>query len=146
MQRRLRELIRDARPQTSLAAVRSAQQLGMPLQPYAGAISSLLDRCVDDPLPVLELIAREGNSLSSLTPKIRRKLTAATADEDLLNRLNDAIDQGQLADRNGESLKRRLDAALVDSQREYAVPIHDEIPSLIPDELIPLSQVCDSGA
>jgi len=63
------------------------------------------------------------------------------ADQELLSKLNAAVDRGELTNRLGEAVTRELDEALVDENSEYAVPVYQGIPNLVPDELIPLAQL-----
>lgn len=63
------------------------------------------------------------------------------ADQELLSALNQAIERGELTDRLGEVVTRTFDAALVDVESEYAVPVNQGIPNLVSDELIPLKQL-----
>ncbi len=65
------------------------------------------------------------------------------ADPPLLQRINQAIEQGQLRDRHDQLVEQTLEQGLlvVSSNRLYAV--RGGIPTLIPDEAIELNQLED---
>jgi len=63
------------------------------------------------------------------------------ADEELVARLNAQVGAGQLKNRGGQVLSKRLDGALVRGDGQIAYPIIDEIPVLLIDEGIPLDQI-----
>ena len=63
------------------------------------------------------------------------------ADEELVARLNAQVGAGQLKNRGGQVLSKRLDGALVRADGQIAYPIVDEIPVLLIDEGIPLDQI-----
>ena len=65
------------------------------------------------------------------------------ADQELLERLNQAVTAGRLHDRLGRQLTRALDSALINSDSTLGYPVYDRIPSLVADESIPLDQIAD---
>jgi hypothetical protein len=67
---RVRELIRMGSPQTCLAAIQSASELGMPLVDFSAKISKLLDLLGGNSLLLIEVIGQQGNALGSLGPQI----------------------------------------------------------------------------
>lgn len=67
------------------------------------------------------------------------------AEQQLLSELNAAVNRGELTNRLGEPVTREFDEALVDERSEYAVPVFQDIPNLVPDELIPLAQLQQQG-
>lgn len=64
----------------------------------------------------------------------------AEADGRLVERINRAVDAGQVVNVGGQTVSRRLDAALVREAGDLVYPVFDEIPVLLPDEAIPLDQ------
>ncbi|MCE2483906.1 MAG: Trm112 family protein [Desulfurellaceae bacterium] len=64
------------------------------------------------------------------------------ADAPLLDRLNRRIGQGRLANRGGTPITTPLEAALVREDRRYCYPIRADIPVMLIDEAIPLSDLC----
>lgn len=67
------------------------------------------------------------------------------AGEELLTRLNDAIDSGRIKNSIGEPIVRRLDGpldgGLVNADKTILCPIRDEIVTLVADECIELEQL-----
>ena len=71
-------------------------------------------------------------------PEDRTPLHEAPAE--LLARLNFSVEQGQLKNRAGLKVEKRLDGALVREDGTIAYPIVDQIPILLVDEGIRLDQ------
>jgi uncharacterized protein YbaR (Trm112 family) len=66
--------------------------------------------------------------------------TLRLADSTTIDRLNQKIAAGQLSNRAGQSISEKIDAALVREDGKFAYPIREDIPILLIDEAIPLSQ------
>ncbi|QDU97249.1 hypothetical protein Pla8534_50940 [Lignipirellula cremea] len=60
------------------------------------------------------------------------------AEPSLVDALNEKVAAGELRNRSGDLVERRLDGGLVDAQRQWLFPIFEQIPQLIADEAIPL--------
>ena len=71
-------------------------------------------------------------------PETRSALTVAPAD--LIARLNQTIAAGDLTNKAGQKLERKLDGGLLRADGRVLYPIVDDIPMLLVDEGIPLSQ------
>lgn len=69
------------------------------------------------------------------------KMPVHLAEEDLLERVNAAIDAGTLKNRGGEAVDTRIDAGLVREDAQYLYPIREDIPIMLIDEAIPLDQL-----
>lgn len=69
------------------------------------------------------------------------KTPVALADEELVERINAAIEAGSLKNRGGEKVEQRIDAGLIREDRAYLYPIRDDIPIMLIDEAIPLDQL-----
>jgi uncharacterized protein len=65
-------------------------------------------------------------------PDDHSRLTAA--DGGLLSRLNESVAIGQLKNRGGRTVEKRLDGALLRADGKVAYPIIDQIPILLVDE------------
>jgi len=63
------------------------------------------------------------------------------ADEGLVNRINDAIRAGTLNNRKGEKIEETIDGGLVREDGQFLYIIREEIPVMLIDDSIPLSQV-----
>ena len=63
------------------------------------------------------------------------------ADEEVVARLNAQVAAGQLKNRGGQTIPKRLDGALMRADGQIAYPIVDEIPVLLIDEGIPLGNM-----
>jgi len=72
-------------------------------------------------------------------PETQQELTLA--DEALLEKLNAAVAAGSLVNRGGEAVNEPIDGALVRSGGDVAYPIRDEIPEMLIESGILLSQV-----
>jgi uncharacterized protein YbaR (Trm112 family) len=71
-------------------------------------------------------------------PETRDPLSVAS--DALLARLNQAIAAGKLVNRGGQKLERKLDGGLVRSDQAVVYAIVDDIPMMLVDEGILLSQ------
>lgn len=60
------------------------------------------------------------------------------AEEDLLADLNGRIERGEVKNRAGKAVEKKIDGGLVRKDRAYLYPIEDEIPIMLIDEAIPL--------
>ncbi len=65
--------------------------------------------------------------------------TLSLGDSGLTGRLNDAIATGHLKNRAGQSIEKKLDGVLLRADGRVAYPIIDEIPILLIDEGILLT-------
>ncbi len=81
-ERRVRELIRSHVSEISLAAILSAAAMDIPLAEFSAKISKLLDWFAGDPFALVDAIAVQGRSLSSLGAKMCSLLVAAIGDLD----------------------------------------------------------------
>lgn len=75
-------------------------------------------------------------------PVTHRELSLARAE--LLNRVNERIRAGSLANRDGQALGSELQEALVTSDNKLLYPVADGIPVLLEGEAIGLDQLGDS--
>ena len=62
------------------------------------------------------------------------------ADDGLLSRLNASIRQGSTTNRGGRVVTETLVEALVREDGAVVYPVHDDIPIMLIDESIPISQ------
>jgi len=65
----------------------------------------------------------------------------ALADNDLLAKVNEAIERGTLRTRGGVPVRGALDAALVREDGRLLYPVRDDIPVMLIDEAIPLDDL-----
>jgi uncharacterized protein YbaR (Trm112 family) len=63
------------------------------------------------------------------------------ADDDLVRRLNEAISAGRLTNREGQPVKEPIEAALVREDGRYLYPVRDDIPVMLTEEGIEVSNV-----
>lgn len=64
----------------------------------------------------------------------------ATADDELISRLNGMIRQGRLQTRAGRRVEKLLDGGFVRAAGDVLYPVVDQIPVLLRDEAITLDQ------
>ncbi|MCC6488347.1 MAG: hypothetical protein IT364_12690 [Candidatus Hydrogenedentes bacterium] len=69
------------------------------------------------------------------------KTPVTEADAALVARVNAAIEAGTLKNRAGEKVEERVDGGLIREDRAYLYPIRDDIPIMLIDEAIPLTQL-----
>jgi uncharacterized protein YbaR (Trm112 family) len=72
-------------------------------------------------------------------PETKQSLTLA--DTDLLATINARISQGKLSNRGGQPVTEAIDGGLVREDQRYLYPIRDEIPIMLIDEAIPLTDL-----
>jgi uncharacterized protein YbaR (Trm112 family) len=65
----------------------------------------------------------------------------AVADEGLVAKLNELVEQGKLRNRAGDVVSRRLDQGLIAKESKVVYPVANEIPDLVADDGIPLDQL-----
>ena len=68
------------------------------------------------------------------------KQTLHRAEADVLRRLNEAIAQGKVENRGGQGVGEPVVAGLVREAGDLLYPIQDDIPIMLIDEAIPLSE------
>ncbi len=68
-------------------------------------------------------------------------MSAAT--QDVVNRVNQAIAAGRVVNRSGQSVKKTIDGGLVRAGGDLLYPVVDQIPVMLPDEAIELSQLSE---
>lgn len=86
---RVKQLISNSSPQTSLAAIESANALGMPLIGFGRKIGKLLDQFAEDSFTLLTIIGEQGQAFGFLAPKICEHIARAIVaiDEELTQAL-----------------------------------------------------------
>jgi uncharacterized protein YbaR (Trm112 family) len=62
------------------------------------------------------------------------------AGSDLIARLNRAVELGQLKNRAGQQIEKRLSGGLLRADETVLYPIVDDIPMMLVDEAIPMDQ------
>lgn len=72
-----------------------------------------------------------------LCPVDQQPLTLA--DADLLDRVNDAIRDGQLANQSGQQVEDLIDQGLVSQNRERLYLVYEDIPKLVAEEAVSLA-------
>ena len=62
------------------------------------------------------------------------------AEQPLIDQLNVRIEQGEITNRGGKQVEKKIDGGLVRQDGVYLYPIEDEIPIMLIDEAIPLKE------
>ena len=63
------------------------------------------------------------------------------ADEDLVQKVNQAIEGGKLVNRDGQAVSEPIQTGLVREDNAYLYPVRDDIPVMLIGEAIALDQV-----
>lgn len=63
------------------------------------------------------------------------------ADDDLVERVNRAIQEGRLQNRAGEKVEELVDGGLVREDGDVLYPIRDDIPVMLVDEALPIADL-----
>ena len=61
------------------------------------------------------------------------------ADQTLIDALNARIERGEVKNRGGNKVEKRIDGGLVRQDQAFLYPIEDDIPIMLIDEAIPLA-------
>jgi len=69
------------------------------------------------------------------------KMPVALAGEELMAKVNAAIEAGTLKNRAGTAIEDKTEAGLVREDGEYLYLIRDDIPIMLIDESVPLKQL-----
>lgn len=69
------------------------------------------------------------------------KQTLRVAEDEVLERVNRAVEQGTLRTRGGDKVKEPLEEGLLREDGEILYPVRDDIPILLVDEAIPLASL-----
>jgi len=61
------------------------------------------------------------------------------ADQEIVDQLNARIEKGEVKNRGGQPVEKKIDGGLVREDGAYLYPIEDDIPIMLIDEAIPLA-------
>ena len=59
----------------------------------------------------------------------------------LIEELNGLIEQGQVSNRGGKKLEKKVDGGLVREDGAFLYPVEEEIPIMLIDEAIPIGEL-----
>ena len=62
------------------------------------------------------------------------------AEQSLIDELNARIERGEVNNRGGKQVEKKIDGGLVREDGVYLYPIEDDIPIMLIDEAIPLKE------
>lgn len=65
------------------------------------------------------------------------KTPVQLVDDAVIEKLNAAIDKGELKNRGGETIEEKIEGGLLREDKAYLYPIRDDIPIMLIDEAIP---------
>ena len=68
------------------------------------------------------------------------KTPVSVAGDDLIAKINGAIEAGRATNRAGDKVEERIDGGLVREDKAYLYPIREDIPIMLIDEAIPLAE------
>jgi uncharacterized protein YbaR (Trm112 family) len=69
------------------------------------------------------------------------KTPVTLADGALVDEINHRIEKGEVVNRGGKSVEKKIDGGLVREDGAYLYPIEDNIPIMLIDEAIPLEGI-----
>lgn len=69
------------------------------------------------------------------------KTPVGPADRELIEKVNDLIENGELRNRGGTLVEKPVDGGLVREDGAYMYPIEDNIPIMLIEEAIPLAKI-----
>lgn len=73
-------------------------------------------------------------------PETKQDLELASSD--LIQKINELIEKGQLSNRGGQKLDKKIEGGLIQKvDRKYLYPIREEIPIMLIEESIPLDSL-----
>jgi uncharacterized protein YbaR (Trm112 family) len=67
------------------------------------------------------------------------KQNVALAGDDVIQKINDGIKAGNVANRDGLTIKEPIEAGLLRADGKFLYPIREDIPIMLIDEAIPVS-------
>lgn len=73
------------------------------------------------------------------------KTPVALADAALVEKINAAIEKGEVKNRGGQKVEKKIDGGLVREDGAYLYPVEDGIPIMLIDEAIPLGEMALSS-
>jgi len=68
------------------------------------------------------------------------------AEQTLIDTLNARIEQGQILNRKGKQVEKKIDGGLVRQDGAFLYPIQDDIPIMLIDEAIPLKDFPETAS
>ncbi|MET0516825.1 MAG: Trm112 family protein [Nitrospiraceae bacterium] len=69
------------------------------------------------------------------------KQTVMLADDSLIQKLNAAIERGELKNKGKKNVTEKLDGGLIRTDNKILYPVREDIPVMLIDEGIPLDQL-----
>ena len=69
------------------------------------------------------------------------KTPVKLAEQALVDEINGRIKKGEIKNRGGEAVEKKIDGGLVREDGAYLYPIEDDIPIMLIDEAIPLKDI-----
>ncbi|MBI2425942.1 MAG: hypothetical protein HYV27_24170 [Candidatus Hydrogenedentes bacterium] len=69
------------------------------------------------------------------------KTPLTVADDAIVSTLNQRIEAGTLVNRGGDKVEKQIEGGLIREDRAYLYIVRDDIPIMLIDEAVPLSQV-----
>jgi len=69
------------------------------------------------------------------------KTPVKLADEALIAEINRRIEKGEIKNRGGKAVDKKIDGGLIREDGAYLYPIEDDIPIMLIDEAIPLTDL-----
>jgi len=69
------------------------------------------------------------------------KTPVSLAEDALVEEINRRIEKGEVSNRGGKVVEKKIDGGLVREDGAYLYPIEDDIPIMLIDEAIPLKDI-----
>ena len=74
------------------------------------------------------------------------KTPVALADQPLVDEINRRIEKGEVKNRGGKQIDKKIDGGLIREDGAYLYPVEDGIPIMLIDEAIPLADIAPDAS
>jgi len=73
------------------------------------------------------------------------KTPVRLVEQDLIDEINRRVEKGEIKNRGGKVVEKKIDGGLVREDGAYLYPVEDDIPIMLIDEAIPLKDIVSNA-